>query len=81
VVHPNSDGLLPLFYIIRNCIVITCALDNLDERNIWRLSGEQAYSTFLKQTRRKEDGNYIAMLANLRKGLDEVRRFVMEDMV
>jgi hypothetical protein len=80
VTNLNSDDTLPPYYIIRNCIVIACALDNWTEANIWRLSVEQTYSTCLDKARRRNDEDSLKALENLRKELDELTEFMVEDM-
>ncbi|CAO2650729.1 Nn.00g020210.m01.CDS01 [Neocucurbitaria sp. VM-36] len=75
-----SDESLPPYYVIRNCMLMACALDNWGEADIWRLCAEQAYRTSLEEATRKNDGNSLEALKDLRKELDELKDFRLEDL-
>ncbi|KAL6711642.1 hypothetical protein ACN47E_004576 [Coniothyrium glycines] len=75
-----TDPTLPPFYIIKNCILLACALDDWNEADGWRLSAEQSYRTTLDEATRKQDLNSLLALSDLRKELDELYEFRMEDL-
>jgi hypothetical protein len=65
--------------VIRNCVLIACALDDWYDANIWRLSAEQEYSTTLAKARRTNDEEALEGLKLLREELDQLKRFKDED--
>ncbi|KAI4620138.1 hypothetical protein J4E83_005379 [Alternaria metachromatica] len=68
--HNLTDTTLPSYYIIRNCILLTGAVDNWDDGNEWRLAAESIYSDALKRSTEKNDAKSLTVLQGLRKELD-----------
>jgi hypothetical protein len=70
---------LPPWYVIKNCVLIACALDDRYDANIWRLSAEQEYNTTLAKARHTNDEEALEGLKLLREELDQLKRFKDED--
>jgi hypothetical protein len=65
--------------VIKNCVLIACALDDWYDANIWRLSAEQEYNRTLAKARRTNDEEALEGLKLLREELDQLKRFKDED--
>jgi hypothetical protein len=71
---------LPPYYVIRNCILIACALDDWREADVYRLAAEQSYDTTLKVATQYKDKESLEALQDLREELDELDSFRREDL-
>lgn len=71
--------MLPPYYIIKNCILVACALDDWNDADYYRSAAEQAYDTTLAEATRKNDKGSLAALKQLRKELDQLTEFRVED--
>ncbi|KAI4660976.1 uncharacterized protein J4E79_005544 [Alternaria viburni] len=65
-----TDTTLPPYYIIRNCILLTSAMDNWDDGNDWRLAAESCHSNTVRRATEMNDTNSLAALQDLREELD-----------
>jgi hypothetical protein len=71
--------MLPPYYVIHNCILIACTLEDWDEANLWRRSAEQAYWTTYAEALRKNDLEALEQLKNVRMELDQLESFRIGD--
>ncbi|KAF3008572.1 hypothetical protein E8E13_007300 [Curvularia kusanoi] len=75
----DGNAALPPFYLIKNCILIACALDKWDEADTYRATAEHAHNKALREAEETHDEDMIVMLGDLRSELDELEDFKRED--
>lgn len=75
-----TDPTLPPYYVIHNCILIACALDDWSDADIWQRRAEQAYWTCAAKAELKQDAEALKELKNVRKELDQLEAFRREDL-
>ncbi|KAH7084275.1 hypothetical protein FB567DRAFT_629810 [Paraphoma chrysanthemicola] len=75
-----NEMYLPPYYIIKNCILICCAMDYWSDANINRLTAESAYSVAWVEATRMQDEGALKVLEDLRADLDELEAFRQEDL-
>ncbi|KAH7071979.1 hypothetical protein BKA63DRAFT_577590 [Paraphoma chrysanthemicola] len=78
--HNLSNMSLPRYYVIKNCILICCALEYWDDANIYRLTAESAYSVAFSIASQQNDKVALEALEDLRADLDELEAFRQEDL-
>lgn len=66
----TRDLTLPRYYYIKNCILLTRAIGNWNDAELYRLAAEQAYSTALSNAQLRKDQNSLDALEDLREDLD-----------
>jgi hypothetical protein len=66
--------------LIKNCILVTSALDDWEDAHYWRLAAEQAYTTAKYDSIAREDTDSLEALADLRKQLDQLIVFKQRDL-
>ena len=68
------------YYTIKNCILLAAASDDWDRADGWLSSAGQTYKTSLEKTTERQDDDSLEALVGLRKMLDEMDEFRMEDL-
>lgn len=66
--------------MVKNCLLIACALENWEEAENWFNAGETTLQSTLVEVTRRNDTLSLRALALLREELDEVNEFRMEDL-
>jgi hypothetical protein len=72
---------LPPYYEAMNLVLITSALDDWDEAEMWRLSAQEVYRETLEDPTYTSDEASCGTLKKLREELDALIRFKDEDML
>ncbi|KAH7357503.1 hypothetical protein BKA66DRAFT_243977 [Pyrenochaeta sp. MPI-SDFR-AT-0127] len=75
-----ADRTLPPYYFMKNCILVTSALDNRDDAETYRLFAEQQYRKSLSDAKRRGSIEDLALLQKLRKELDQLEDFKNKDL-
>jgi hypothetical protein len=70
---------MPLYYIIKNCIIIASAMTDWNDADIWVKRAEYVYRTCLQDAQQIGDTDALEALVKVRKELDELHRFRSED--
>ncbi|EDU50910.1 predicted protein [Pyrenophora tritici-repentis Pt-1C-BFP] len=71
---------LPPYYVTRNCILLTSALDDWDEADTWRLIAQSSYKTCFWDAKKRDDVHALEILEGLRGELDELKKYKEEDL-
>ncbi|KAI0587121.1 hypothetical protein PtrSN002B_004705 [Pyrenophora tritici-repentis] len=66
---------LPPYYVTRNCILLTSALDDWDEADTWRLIAQSSYKTCFWDAKKRDDVHALEILEGLRGELDELKKY------
>ncbi|CAI6334734.1 unnamed protein product [Periconia digitata] len=86
LIHHPSDDSIPLFYSMKNCILIACAIEGWDEAETYRLRAEQLYKQGLgKINSRKRVHTAASLLTSCPKsvkstqGKDQISLMALRD--
>ncbi|KAJ4319709.1 hypothetical protein N0V94_003768 [Neodidymelliopsis sp. IMI 364377] len=76
-----ADPALPPYHIIKNCILVACALDNWRDADVFRLRAEDVYHQTLSRATSEHDDKSLELLKSLTKDLKTLNQWKDEEML